>query len=290
MTVRRQGFTLVELAVVLTIVTILLTMAMYTLSAQTEQRDRADSQRRLEEAKELLITFAMLNGRLPCPASTTSNGDESPAGGGSCTDGYAGFLPAKAIGFTPTDALGYGVDAWGNRIRYAVSINSNATGNANDLQNVNPDYTFTTVSNATTVRGIKYNFNPTSSTTLAPLDLLVCSSFGSSGNTTTTAPSCGAMTDSPPGVSVTNQSTVVAVIWSQGKNYTTASYGSVSGQSGIDEQMNNKTRTPAVNSNHGVFINHAPVPFSETNEFDDMVVWIPVNLLYGRMISAGVLP
>lgn len=279
---RRHGFTLVELAVVLTIVTILLTMTMYTLSAQTEQRNRNDSLHRLEDAKELLITFAMANGRLPCPASTTSNGDESPSGGGSCTDGYAGYLPAKAIGFTPTDSVGYGVDAWGNRIRYAVSINSNATGA------VNPDYAFTTTP-ASPSSGIKYNFNPLTTTTLAPLDLLVCSSYGSSGNTSTTAPSCGALTDSPPGVSVTNTSTIVAVIWSQGKNYATATYSGVVGQAGTDEQMNNKIRSPA-NSNHGVFISHAPVPFTETNEFDDLVVWVPVSLLYGRMISAGMLP
>ena len=280
---RQRGFTLTELAVVFTIVAFLLASAMYTLSAQTEGRNLGDTQRRLEDAKELLVAFAMVNGRLPCPASSTSNGDEAPSGTGNCTDAYAGFLPAKAIGFTPIDALGYGIDVWGNRIRYAVSINSNAAGAAN------PDYTFTTapVSPAT---GIKYNFNPTTPTTLTPLDLLICSSSGGSGNTTTTGPSCGASGDTPPGVAATNQSTVVAVIWSQGKNAATASYSSVVGQSGEDEKMNNKIRLPTANSNHGVFVYHPPRPFTEANEFDDQMVWIPVGLLYGRMITAGALP
>ena len=279
----QRGFTLVELAVVFTIVALLLATAMYTLSAQTENRNIAETQRRLEDAKELVLAFAIVNGRLPCPASTTSNGDESPSGGGACSDAYAGYLPAKAIGFTPVDSLGYGLDVWGNRIRYAVSVNSNAAGA------LNPDNTYTTtpVSPAT---GIKYNFNPTATTTLTPLDLLVCASYGSSGNTTTTGPSCGSTSDSPPGVAATNQNTVVAVIWSQGKNFATSTYVGVQGQAGDDEKINNKTRLPSANSNHGVFISHPPKPFSETNEFDDQVVWIPSNLLYGRMITAGTLP
>jgi len=56
---------------------------------------------------------------------------------------------------------------------------------------------------------------------------------------------------------------------------------------GSDEAMNNKT---AANSNHGVFVAHAQRPFSETNEFDDQVVWIPASLLYAKMIAAGALP
>src|SRR4051812_31496976 len=115
------GFTLVELAVVMTIVALVLGMTMYTFSAQIENRNINDTQRRLEDAKEMLLGFAILNGRLPCPASSTSNGDESPTGTGICTDGYSGFLPARALGYSPVDSSGYALDAWGNRIRYAVS-------------------------------------------------------------------------------------------------------------------------------------------------------------------------
>jgi prepilin-type N-terminal cleavage/methylation domain-containing protein len=274
---RAAGFTLMELAVVMTIVTILLTATVYTLSAQTEQRNLADTQRRLEDAKELLLSFAVLNGRLPCPASSTSNGDESPTGGGTCTDGYTGYLPAKAIGYAPTDPAGYGLDVWGNRIRYAVSINSNVTGA--------PDYTFTTGTN------IRSNYSTSAGTNLVPNDLLICSSYGTSGSLSTSSPSCGALADATPGVSVTNQNIVVAVVWSQGKNFNTASYGTppVAGQAGADEVFNNKIKSPA-NSVHGVFISHPPRPFSETNEFDDQMAWIPVNLLYSRMIAAGQLP
>ena len=266
---RQRGFTLTELAVVFTIVMLILGSALYTLSAQMENRAVGETQRRLQEARELLLAFAMANGRLPCPASTASNGDEAPSGGGNCSNGYSGYLPARAVGFTQTDLQGYAIDFWGNRIRYAVSINSNI--------GANPDYTFTTAPLSPNI-GIKYNFAGT--TPLVPKDLLICTSY-IGGSVTTSAPSCGT------GLAATNQDTVVAVIWSQGKNFSRGNYGGVAGQSGDDEAFNNKTPT---NSNHGVFISHPPRWEFETNEFDDYVVWIPATMLYGRMVAAGVLP
>jgi type II secretory pathway pseudopilin PulG len=264
---RARGFTLTELAVVFTIVALMIASSMYMLTAQTETRNIAGTQRRLEDAKDLLIAFALVNGRLPCPASSASNGDEQPSGGGNCANGYNGWLPARAIGFTPVDSSGYAIDVWNNRIRYAVSINSSI--------GADPDYTFTTAS------GIKNNF----SSNPAPNDLLVCAAWGTAGtSTSTSAPNCGTSADAFP---ATNQNTVIAVVWSQGKNATTASFSGLVGQAGADEAMNNKT---AANANHGVFIAHAPRPFSEANAFDDQVVWIPASLLYSKMIAAGVLP
>src|SRR5262245_33027123 len=105
-----RGFTLTELAVVMAIVAFLLGGLMYTLAAQTEQRNFEETRRRLDLARELLLGFAIVNGRLPCPATSTSNGIEAPAGGGACTGylpdapeptGTTGFLPAVTIGFNP---------------------------------------------------------------------------------------------------------------------------------------------------------------------------------------------
>jgi len=72
-----RGFTLVELAVVMTIVAILLASVVYTLSAQTEQRNLDETRRRMETARELLLSFAIVNGRLPCPARYTSSASNS---------------------------------------------------------------------------------------------------------------------------------------------------------------------------------------------------------------------
>jgi type II secretory pathway pseudopilin PulG len=250
--------------VVLTIVALLLSSLMYTLSAQTEQRARETTQRRLEEAKELLIAFAIVNGRLPCPAAAppqspynnaAGTGVESPAGGGSCIDGYTGFLPALAVGFHPVDANGYALDAWNNPIRYAVSKNSSVAGS--------PDWNFTT-SGSMRTNGLS----------VTPSDLVICAR-GSGTNTTScnTAPS------------VTNQSLVVALLWSQGKNFSSAS------AFGTDETLNHKHRLPAVQNDTPVFVHTTPAPSGAAGgEYDDMMVWIPVGLLYGRLVAAGVLP
>jgi hypothetical protein len=113
----------------------------------------------------------------------------------------------------------------------------------------------------------------------APSDLVICAS--ATGIIASPA-SCGAATP------VTNQNIVAAVIWSQGKNYGSASFLGVTGQAGADEAANNKTST---NSNHAVFVwrTHAPSG-SPAGEFDDLLVWIPVGQFYGRLIAAGVLP
>lgn len=120
---RARGFSLVEMAVVLLIIGLLLTGLLLPLGAQVEQRKITETIRRLEDARDALIAFAIVNGRLPCPATAAAlSGDEAPAViTGICTTNYSGFLPAKALGFQPTDSYGYALDAWGNRIRYAVS-------------------------------------------------------------------------------------------------------------------------------------------------------------------------
>src|SRR5438132_2875122 len=139
-----RGFTLTELAVVLVIVGFLLASLMYTLSAQTDQRNFEETRRRLEQARELVLAYAIVKGRLPCPARSANTttpvtvaGDEvwnagecsGDSGAGVLEDYYGGtsggvtlgLLPARTIGVSQVDAAGFAVDAWGNRIRYAVA-------------------------------------------------------------------------------------------------------------------------------------------------------------------------
>lgn len=261
---RNAGFTLTELAVVLTIVAILLSSLMWTLSAQTEGRNRDETLRRLEQSKELLLSFAIVNGRLPCPARCSNapacvdGGDEQPPGGGACTDGYAGYLPGRTLGFQPVDSAGYALDAWNNRIRYAVAQTSSGA---------QPNH-FTTAASLKT-NGI----------TTTPTDLLICAGATAAGFNATT-PTCGTAANI-----VTNQTVVAAVVWSQGKNWATMAAGNV------DEQVNNKQRLPAPLNNNPTFVWHDPRPQGATGgEYDDLLLWIPAGQFYGRMISAGVLP
>jgi len=196
----RNGFTLVEMAIVLVIIGLLLGGMLMPLSAQMEQRQISETQKLLEDVNQALIGYAIANGRLPCPAILAANGQESFAGGGDASNGncsaFDGLLPAVTLGLTGVDSNGFLRDAWQlsqNRIRYAVT---SANGNA-----------------ATTTDGIKTAtmavFNP---------DLYVCASATGINATT-----CGTATALSTGA--------VAVIYSLGKN-------APSGGTGTDEAAN----------------------------------------------------
>lgn len=260
-----SGFTLVELAVVMAIVALLLGGLMFTLSAQTEQRQFEESRRRLEQARELLIGFAITNGRLPCPAPSTS-GDESPSGGGTCTS-ISGWLPAKTIGHQHVNADGHAVDAWNNPIRYAVStgtpVNSDSPRICRSRVNPSPlpNYLTPLVPHFTHKDNLKTN-----GVDCKPSDLIVCKSA-----TGITSSACGGSSNQ-----VMTAETVVAIVFSTGKNGAT-------GGTGLDEAAN-------LNGD-AVFVYHGPTPTGAPNgEFDDLMIWISVGELYGRLITAGVLP
>jgi prepilin-type N-terminal cleavage/methylation domain-containing protein len=261
---RCRGFTLVELAVVVAIVALLLGSLMYTLSAQTDQRGLDETRRRLDHARELLLNFAAVNGRLPCPARSiataapvTQAGDEVRDASGACTgdavtDYYGGasggvalgLLPARTLGLQPVDAAGFAVDAWGNRIRYAVS--GAAPTNCNSPP-ATPHFTH--------AANLKAN-----GVSCQPNDLIVCKS--AAGITATT---CGGAANQ-----IMSQNLVVALVLSTGKN-------GASGAAGADEIAN-------VNGDR-VFVWHTP-----TGDFDDLMTWLTHGEVYGRMIAAGVLP
>jgi len=263
-----HGFTLVEVAIVLVIVALLLLGLTYTLSAQIEQSSLEETRRRLDQARSLVLAFAIVHGRLPCPARSTSLGDEVRNAAGQCTDGVTedyyggtlpggaagGLLPARTIGFQPVDDAGFAVDAWGNRIRYAVEKFVTGCSGASTLPH------FTASAN------LKAN-----GITCQPRDLLVCkSAAGASG--VAGATTCGAAANS-----LTNQNLVAALIYSVGKNFAAL------GAAGADEAANG--------NGDAVFVSHTPTPAGAANgEFDDQFTWIAVGEVYARLIAAGVLP
>jgi len=194
-----SGFTLVEMAIVLVIVGLLLGGLLMPLQAQIENQRISETQKYLDQIKDALLGYAAAKGRLPCPATAASNGQESFAVGGSaanglCSNFYNGFLPAVTLGLTPVDSAGFAVDAWNNRIRYAVTISDGSA--------------FTTAGGMHTA-GIG---------ALTP-DLNVCAS--ATGITGTT---CG-------GAPNTQTSNAPVIIYSLGRNAAT-------GGTGLDEAAN----------------------------------------------------
>lgn len=120
-----RGFTLTELAVVVAIIALLIGGMLMPLLAQDDVRRSRQTQKQLKEALDALIGHAAANGRLPCPATAVSNGQESFAAGGNalngnCSNFLDGFLPATTLGLAPTNANGLLIDAWNQPIRYAV--------------------------------------------------------------------------------------------------------------------------------------------------------------------------
>lgn len=248
-----RGFSLIEIAIALCIIALMLGSGLTLLSAQQEQIKIEETRSRLEETREALIGYAVSNGRLPCPASATSGGLESPVGGGNCTNFYNGFVPAATLGLAQIDEQGYAIDAWGVRLRYAVS---SSNGNAY------------TTANGMSVVGIS---------ALLP-DLQVCSTaVGITGS----PPSCAS---GPPGTSLTSSPGIPAVLYSTGINGRPGGTGGTS----IDEAAN---PNPKSTNNDRLFVSRALSSANEPGgEFDDQVTWLSTHILFNRMVQAGKLP
>jgi len=120
---RHMGFTLIEMAIVLALIALLLGGGLTSLSAQQDQRRIEDTKIRLSDAREALIGFAIVYGRLPCPADptiasgTAGAGIERTAIAAGCTGGanaIQGDFPWATLGLPETDA-------WGRRFTYRVT-------------------------------------------------------------------------------------------------------------------------------------------------------------------------
>jgi prepilin-type N-terminal cleavage/methylation domain-containing protein len=101
-----QGFTLIEMAIALAILSFVLGGLLIPLTTQISQQRTNLTQQRLEEIKEALLGFAILYKRLPCPASDNQLGKEDST-------------LCEKEGYLPWAVLGVGrYDGWGRPFRY----------------------------------------------------------------------------------------------------------------------------------------------------------------------------
>lgn len=138
----QQGFTLVEMAIVMIIFGVLLAAFLTPLQAQRSIAAQRETEIVLENAKQALLGYVQANGRLPCPATNNGGafpdgtGTSNPNASGACAQSV-GFLPATTLGLESADDQGFGIDAWNNRIRYAVTTaNANAFTTTNAMNNL----------------------------------------------------------------------------------------------------------------------------------------------------------
>ena len=250
---RPSGYTLIEVMVVIVILAVLTSGLAMPIAAQLQMRRQGEARRQFDEAKEALLGFAAAHGRLPCPASASSRGEESFAAGGDASTGacerfYDGWLPAATLGLALLDADGFLRDPWAsprNRVRYAV-YGGDVNGVASALTRAN---------------GMQ-------SATLAGLGaasryIMICSA-GESATSSTCGPAANQLTRR-----------AAFVLLSLGPD------AQSDPAPGSDESRNI--------AGNPVFVYHEN---SEARgaEFDDLVDWVPVHIVASRLLAAGRLP
>jgi len=254
-----KGFTLVELAMVLFIVSLLLGGLLGPLSTRMEGEERRQTTVTLNEIRDSLIAYAMVNGHLPCPdcpASGTSAGcgiintaDSSSIGDG-IEDGItstssvaarasSNFSQCATVeGNLPWVTLGVPqFDAWGNRFAYRVTALF-----ADDTDGESPPNL-----NCTVTAGVSFQ---------------ICSQ----GNIRVNDASGNAIAQNIP-----------ALVISYGKNANDAG-----NPASTLEQTNQNTGSAIFIDT--IFSNNPAV------QFDDILRWIPPNTLVYRMVQAERLP
>jgi len=109
----QRGFVLIEVAIALLVLALILGGILAPLNAQVEQGKIRDTNKVISDINEALLGYVMINGRLPRPATLSTNGVENAS---ACASETA------CTGFIPWTTLGSGkLDAWGNIIRYSVT-------------------------------------------------------------------------------------------------------------------------------------------------------------------------
>jgi prepilin-type N-terminal cleavage/methylation domain-containing protein len=116
-----QGFSLVEIAIVLVILGFLIGSLLRPLAKKVEHDKIKLTQHSLEEIKQALLGYAVLHGCLPCPVlevNKTTGKESRGVNIDVCSQPCSN--PVKE-GFLPWLDLGVGkYDAWGNLFRYRV--------------------------------------------------------------------------------------------------------------------------------------------------------------------------
>ena len=256
MTRRTQnGFSLVELSIVILVMGLLLGGLILPWSVQRENSRLRDGRDQLETVESAILGFALINGYLPCPAIPASDGYASPSGT-ACTVQH-GFVPATTLDLNGRrNADNLLLDPWGSPLRYSVTASDADTNGAWDF--VTPG-----------------EMRSVTMPVLTP-DLAVCSSAAGS------SPTACANTN------LTLTSRAPIVIYSLGKDW--ASFSSADQLENVGSTMAGGTSGSSYRvAADGVFVARGRSDLSGS-AFDDLVVWLSPSHLYGSLVTAGHLP
>ncbi len=246
------GFTLIEVSLVLLIVTILLGYSLGVYPVQQELKQYRAAQTEMDSIIQRLLYFAEINGRLPCPDTSTGgtvNGQEDLNGPGKCRSIYA-YLPGRDLGMQGNyDSNNRLLDPWGQPYRYGVSSStSNAADNFVDRNQIR----------AQGVDGMNG-------------DIFICDD----SNTTGANANCSTVSGNEV------MSRVAAIVVSTGKDRGRTPTSNIQAEN--QDNFNNSST-----ADH-VYI-YAQRSDASGAEYDDLVKWLPTNLLLSKLIEAGQLP
>jgi prepilin-type N-terminal cleavage/methylation domain-containing protein len=288
----QSGFTLVEIAIVLLVVTILLGYTVAMLPMQQRLKQYRALNLEMDRVMEAIIGFAQVNGRLPCPSLPNSGGIEDIDNDATLPDGcfnYGGFVPVNTLGLDGRlneDRLL--LDPWGNPYRYYVT---DVHFNAGQLS----DFTYP---------GEMRNVGLVDSEPDEYLDLdgryLICNDPGAAGDSqcANAANEVFGRFEDNGGGAADRYGGAPFVLLSMGKNWNEADpAGDELENSGGDLSTTNLGMTigPSdveyllkdVDAGETTFVRRT-TGFAE--DFDDVVRWVSPNILFSRMIQAGQLP
>ena len=284
---RQRGFTFAELGISMIIIALLIGGLLGPISRQVDQSRISSTQKQLEDIKETLLGYAVINRRLPCPDLTGDGLEDrltAGANAGACGDPALGTI--QLLGTLPWATLNFTEsDAWNNRFGYRVAGEFSMAASDPSLPQAAPGPSFGLSFSAATQGDIVVNQRNAAKTTTR----LAGGTLG-----------VGAATD-PPGA--------VAIVWSFGKNgYGGTQAGGVARPAppvaNTDEVANARTNaSPALAAGATAalaFIVRTPTdaasPCSDTAgtaqmcEFDDQFLWLSANTVISRMVTAGRMP
>lgn len=252
---REAGFSLVELSIVILIMGLILGGIALPLAQQRDNARLAEAERQIDDVRDALEGYLLVNGELPCPATPGSGGAAAPSGG-SCTRQH-GFVPATTLdlrGSRNDDNLL--LDPWGAPLRYSVTaVDTDGNG----------DWDFV---NAADLRIVGL-------AALAP-DLVVCRTASGASAT-----ACGSAND-------TLTATTPLVVYSLGKDW-----AQFSSSDQVENVGANVGGGPSGTSYRvavdNVFVSRGR-SIQAGNEYDDVVAWVSANAVYKRLVDAGFVP
>ena len=260
---RHEGFTLVELAIVIAVVGFLLGAFLAPLRAQIDAVRIRETERMLDEIRDALIGHAITRGALPCP-DVVSDGIDGAAPAACAGTALEGILPFQALGVPRADA-------WGRLFRYRITqefSNRSLTGQPPgagrlDLADTG-DITVLTRGDDPNTGGtieIKHQSLETALVRTAPAVVLSAGPNGLGGIGAAT----GVVLASPGG-------------------------GAADEIENADADAAFVSRVHSRGAAQCDDADETSVPPLPSCEFDDIVMWISTPVLMARMVEARVLP